>query len=169
MKNRLFGASTQHKIEYAEVEDREGNFNSSRVFHLHNFDAIVRVFYPYTIGSICNGECTPQLANFGNEDDIQNIDIMADQAKNDYDRTMGVFTLGHVVCKPTRKEADDFLIDTHGADIIDPVWQLLDKAYELYGVFPTLLERDFNLPAIPELLQEVQTIKTLQSAHGYNT
>ncbi len=67
------------------------------------------------------------------------------------------------------KEADDFLIDTHGADIIDPVWQLLDKAYELYGVFPTLLERDFNLPAIPELLQEVQTIKTLQSAHGYNT
>ncbi len=67
------------------------------------------------------------------------------------------------------KEADDFLIDTHGADIIDPVWQLLDKAYELYGVFPTLLERDFNLPAIPELLQEVQTIKTLQSAHSYNT
>jgi len=66
------------------------------------------------------------------------------------------------------QEADDFLVDTHGADIIDPVWQLLDKAYQLFGVFPTLLERDFNLPALPELLQEVQTIKTLQHTHGYN-
>jgi uncharacterized protein (UPF0276 family) len=28
-------------------------------------------------------------------------------------------------------EADDFLVDTHGADIIDPVWKLLGKAYEL--------------------------------------
>jgi len=43
-------------------------------------------------------------------------------------------------------EAEDFLVDTHGADIIDPVWKLLGKAYELYGVFPTLLERDFNIP-----------------------
>ncbi len=65
------------------------------------------------------------------------------------------------------KEADDFLVDTHGADIIDPVWQLLEQAYQLYGVFPTLLERDFNLPALPELLKEVQTIKSLQNAHGY--
>jgi len=65
------------------------------------------------------------------------------------------------------KEADDFLVDTHGADIIDPVWQLLEQAYQLYGVFPTLLERDFNLPTLPELLKEVQTIKSLQNAHGY--
>ncbi|MDD1637299.1 MAG: DUF692 family protein, partial [Methylococcaceae bacterium] len=61
-------------------------------------------------------------------------------------------------------EADDFLVDTHGAGIIDPVWKLLGKAYELYGVFPTLLERDFNIPAIPELLKEVNTIRTMQNA-----
>ena len=61
-------------------------------------------------------------------------------------------------------EADDFLIDTHGADIIDPVWALLDKAYELYGVFPTLLERDFNIPPITELLKEVNTIKSMQDS-----
>jgi uncharacterized protein (UPF0276 family) len=63
-------------------------------------------------------------------------------------------------------EAEDFLVDTHGADIIDPVWKLLGKAYELYGVFPTLLERDFNIPAIPELLKEVNTIRTMQNAWG---
>jgi uncharacterized protein (UPF0276 family) len=61
-------------------------------------------------------------------------------------------------------EAEDFLVDTHGADIIDPVWKLLAKAYELYGVFPTLLERDFNLPALAELVKEVQTISQIQHA-----
>ncbi|MDD5578661.1 MAG: DUF692 domain-containing protein [Methylobacter sp.] len=61
-------------------------------------------------------------------------------------------------------EAEDFLIDTHGADVIDPVWKLLGKAYELYGVFPTLLERDFNIPALDELLKEVDTIRTIQNA-----
>ena len=59
-------------------------------------------------------------------------------------------------------EADDFLVDTHGAEIIDNVWKLLAKAYELYGVFPTLLERDFNIPALAELFAEVQTIQAIQ-------
>ena len=59
-------------------------------------------------------------------------------------------------------EAEDFLVDTHGADIIDPVWKLLNKAYQLHGVFPTLLERDFNIPALSELIKEVQTISQIQ-------
>ena len=61
-------------------------------------------------------------------------------------------------------EAEDFLVDTHGAAVVDPVWKLLGKAYELYGVFPTLLERDFNIPPLPELLQEVHTIEMVQKA-----
>jgi uncharacterized protein (UPF0276 family) len=61
-------------------------------------------------------------------------------------------------------EAEDFLVDTHGSAVIDPVWKLLGKAYELYGVFPTLLERDFNLPPLAELLKEVETIKAIQDA-----
>ncbi len=59
-------------------------------------------------------------------------------------------------------EAEDFLVDTHGAQIIDPVWRLLGKAYELFGVFPTLLERDFNIPSLAELLKEVCAIRTVQ-------
>ncbi len=61
-------------------------------------------------------------------------------------------------------EADDFLVDTHGADVIDPVWKLLAKAYELYGVFPTLLERDFNIPSLKILSKEVDTIRSIQAA-----
>jgi len=60
-------------------------------------------------------------------------------------------------------EAEDLIIDTHGADIIGDVWDLLDKAYELFGVFPTLLERDFNIPPVVELFAEVQKIKDIQS------
>jgi len=59
-------------------------------------------------------------------------------------------------------EAEDLIVDTHGADIIAGVWQLLDKAYEFFGVFPTLLERDFNIPPVAELLTEVQKIKDIQ-------
>lgn len=60
-------------------------------------------------------------------------------------------------------EAEDLIVDTHGADIIDPVWDLLDKTYARFGVIPTLLERDFNIPPIPELLTEVDTIAKYQS------
>lgn len=59
-------------------------------------------------------------------------------------------------------EDDDLKIDTHGADIIEPVWQLLRKAYEIHGVFPTLLERDFNIPPIGQLLLEMEKIRLIQ-------
>lgn len=59
-------------------------------------------------------------------------------------------------------QAEDFLIDTHGAPVVDPVWVLLEQAYASFGVFPTLLERDFNLPPLLELIVEVDKIKQLQ-------
>lgn len=60
-------------------------------------------------------------------------------------------------------EAEDLIVDTHGADVIDTVWDLLDKAYDLFGVFPTLLERDFSIPPVAELLKEVDQIVHYQS------
>ena len=61
------------------------------------------------------------------------------------------------------QEAEDLIVDTHGADVTDPVWQLLEKAYQHFGAIPTLLERDFNLPPLAELLGEVEIIRSLQS------
>jgi Uncharacterized protein conserved in bacteria len=63
-------------------------------------------------------------------------------------------------------EAADLLVDTHGADVIDPVWSLLDAAYRMHGVAPTLLERDFNIPPLAELVHEVEHIAHLQAAHA---
>lgn len=61
-------------------------------------------------------------------------------------------------------EADDLKVDTHGTDVIDPVWRLLEKAYALFGPIPTLLERDFNIPSVETLLGEVQYIRELQNS-----
>ena len=61
------------------------------------------------------------------------------------------------------EESTSLLVDTHGADVCEPVWNLLDKAYNYHGLFPTLLERDFNIPSMSEVLSEVDIIKRIQS------
>lgn len=57
-------------------------------------------------------------------------------------------------------------VDTHGAAVIDPVWQLLERAYARFGVRPTLLERDFNFPPLAELTAELEHIRRLQRAQA---
>ncbi|MAX54452.1 MAG: hypothetical protein CL537_02880 [Alcanivoracaceae bacterium] len=63
-------------------------------------------------------------------------------------------------------EAEDLKVDTHGAAVIDPVWELLQHAYREFGVLPTLLERDFNFPGEDELFGELKEIARYQQAHA---
>ena len=73
------------------------------------------------------------------------------------ERTCYVHVAGHYV------EDDGLVIDTHGSDVIDPVWQLLQAAYARMGhPVPTCLERDFNIPDLQTLTQEVAHIAHLQ-------
>jgi len=74
------------------------------------------------------------------------------------ERTTYIHIAGHF------DEAEDLRVDTHGSDVIPPVWQLLQEAYDCFGVLPTLLERDFNIPAVPALLDEVNQIKSIQAS-----
>jgi len=62
-------------------------------------------------------------------------------------------------------EDDDLIVDTHGADMIDPVLELLDYTYSKIGTRPTLLERDFNIPPLPELLQELGRVRAVQDPY----
>lgn len=75
------------------------------------------------------------------------------------ERTCYVHVAGHYV------EPDGLLIDTHGAEVIDPVWSLLEAAYaHIGGTVPTCLERDFNIPDLSALTAEVEQITRLQAA-----
>ncbi len=76
------------------------------------------------------------------------------------EKAMYIHVAGHY------DEAEDLRVDTHGSDVIAPVWDLLNTTYERFGVIPTLLERDFNVPPVDELLLEVQQIKSLQQKHS---
>lgn len=74
------------------------------------------------------------------------------------ERTAYIHVAGHYV------EEDGLLIDTHGATVIDPVWSLLESAYQhVGGTVPTCLERDFNIPDLATLTAEVAHISRLQA------
>ena len=59
-------------------------------------------------------------------------------------------------------EAPDLRVDTHGADVSEPVWALLQQAYARFGAMPTVLERDFNIPPLAELARELKHIASIQ-------
>ena len=73
------------------------------------------------------------------------------------DRIRYFHLAGHYV------EAEDLRIDTHGSPVDQQSWQLLGDAYAHFGAVPTLLERDFNFPPIPDLLSELSQIRDLQA------
>ncbi len=77
-----------------------------------------------------------------------------------HERVRYIHVAGHYV------EDEDLRVDTHAADVIEPVWTLLDQAYALCGVKPTLLERDFNIPPLSELMQEIDHIRRIQARHA---
>lgn len=61
------------------------------------------------------------------------------------------------------QQTPSLLVDTHGEDVIDPVWALLEDAYQLFGTFPTLLERDNNIPPLNVLMHEINKIADYQN------
>ncbi len=73
-----------------------------------------------------------------------------------------IHVAGHYV------EAQDLRVDTHGSDVIEPVWNLLSEAYARVGPAPTLLERDFNFPKLTDLLSEVDHVRHLQSVAAHS-
>ncbi len=74
------------------------------------------------------------------------------------ERTRYIHIAGHY------KEAEDLRVDTHGDDVGEPAWALLQKVYARLGPVPTLLERDFNFPPLAELMGEITRINGMQKA-----
>lgn len=65
----------------------------------------------------------------------------------------------------------DYIIDTHDAPIIDPVWDLYAYALSRLGAVATMIERDDHIPALEVLVQELQiardiSAQTLSRSHA---
>jgi uncharacterized protein (UPF0276 family) len=60
------------------------------------------------------------------------------------------------------------IIDTHGADVPDPVLTLFERALARTGPVPVVLERDQNIPTLAVLLAELERIRAIwvRSAGG---
>lgn len=53
------------------------------------------------------------------------------------------------------------IIDTHGADVPDPVLSLLGRVLAVTGPVPVVLERDQNVPSLDALLEELARIRAI--------
>ena len=59
--------------------------------------------------------------------------------------------------------SDTVIIDTHGEAVIDKVFDLFEYTTALLKPVPVLLERDFNIPELEELQQEITRMETIVS------
>ncbi len=55
----------------------------------------------------------------------------------------------------------DYIIDTHDAPVIDPVWDLYGYALSRLGAVSTMIERDDQMPELEELIQELQIARDI--------
>jgi hypothetical protein len=58
------------------------------------------------------------------------------------------------------------LIDTHDHPIVEPVWNLYAQALSLFGAVPTMIERDDNIPELPELVAELDVARDIAARHA---
>jgi uncharacterized protein (UPF0276 family) len=63
-------------------------------------------------------------------------------------RVQQMHLAGHTDC-------GDYVIDTHDHPVVDPVWQLFEKALKRFGPVSTMIERDDRFPPFDELMQEL--------------
>ncbi|CDG85943.1 conserved hypothetical protein [Janthinobacterium agaricidamnosum NBRC 102515 = DSM 9628] len=55
----------------------------------------------------------------------------------------------------------DLLIDTHDSPVCGDVWSLYARAISLLGPVATMIERDADIPPLPDLMAELSVARTL--------
>ena len=73
------------------------------------------------------------------------------------ERVQQVHLAGHSNC-------GDYIIDTHDAEIIDPVWDLYAKAVVRFGPVSTMIERDDHIPPLSDLVLELDQARRVAAA-----
>lgn len=63
------------------------------------------------------------------------------------------------------EEQGDYLLDTHGARVHEPVWELYAKAVERFPGVPTLIEWDTDIPDFNVLVEERDRAAAICQSH----
>jgi uncharacterized protein (UPF0276 family) len=74
------------------------------------------------------------------------------------ERVYQIHLAGHSNC-------GDYLIDTHDAPVIQPVWDLYADAIAHLGEVSTMIERDANIPELNELLLEIDIARSIAQSN----
>jgi uncharacterized protein (UPF0276 family) len=59
---------------------------------------------------------------------------------------------------------ENYIIDTHDHPVADPVWDLYARALRRFGAVASMIERDDNIPALQELLEELAIARNIAAA-----
>lgn len=57
----------------------------------------------------------------------------------------------------------DYIIDTHDHPIVDSVWSLYADAVKRFGEVSAMIERDDDIPELPEVMKELDTMRGIAS------
>ena len=104
--------------------------------------------------------------------DVNNVYVNAFNHKYDakeflnsmpLNKVVYIHMAGHLQVEP------DLIIDTHGEDIIDPVYELFDYTSRLIKSVPVLLERDYNFDNLSKLQEELSEIDLICQNNWINT
>ena len=56
---------------------------------------------------------------------------------------------------------NDYVIDTHDNNIVDPVWQLYRKALRRFGAVSAMIERDDHIPPFDDIYAEYEVMRSI--------
>lgn len=57
----------------------------------------------------------------------------------------------------------DYIIDTHDHPVVDSVWQLYARAIQRLGPVSTMIERDDDIPALADLIEELNQARQISA------
>jgi len=120
-------------------------YKNSEMSEWQFFNEIAKAADCHILLDINNIYVSARNHGFKAEDYLQGIDT---------DRVRQFHLAGH-------NDYGDYVIDTHDHPVADPVWDLYHQALKRFGWISTMIERDDNIPALDELLAEVNKARLI--------
>ncbi len=78
------------------------------------------------------------------------------------DRVQQIHLAGHSHC-------GDWIVDTHDAPVVDPVWELYDYTMQRLGPVATMIERDDHIPPLADLMAELGRARRIAASVRYRS